>query len=405
MRLAPRLLLAGTGLLALGVAGCSSPGGPAASSHRPGPSRTAGTGPGSGSGPASPAAPTPPAKPVSWAHATSAAAGGGMAALVAAARKEGTLDVIGLPPRWAGYGAIEQAFTRRYGITIRSVAPGATSQQQVAAVRRERGSAGSPDVLDLATAQALAGAGLFARYKVATWAAIPAAQKAPDGAWADDYGGYMSVGYDAARFGTVTSLRQLLGREFARAVALDGSPAQAGAALYGVMMASLALGGAAGDIGPGVAFFRDLRAVGNFVAVFATTPLTIESGGTPVVFNWDYLNTPRVVGQSARRWKVFIPAGGAVGKFNAQAISKAAPHPAAARLWEEFLYSQGKAGGQNLWLLGGVRPVEQAAMIADHTIIAATSMTLPPPPARPVFLTPAQVAGAAGYLHKHWARG
>ena len=405
MRLSPRLLLAGTGMLALGVAGGCSPGAqhPATSSHRPGPGRTAGTSP--GSGPASPAARTSPPGPVSWAGATSAAAGGGMAALVAAARKEGTLNVIGLPPLWADYGAIEKAFTRRYGITIRSVAPGATSQQQLAAVRRGHGSAGSPDVLDLATAQALAGTRMFAPYKVATWAAIPATQKAPDGAWAADYGGYMSVGYDAARFGPVTSLRQLLGRTFARAVALNGNPAQAGAALYGVMMASLALGGSAGDIGPGVAFFRELRAAGNFVPVLATTPLTIESGSTPVAFNWDYLNIPRVVGQSARRWKVFIPPSGALGKFNAQAISRDAPHPAAARLWEEFLYSQGKSGGQNLWLLGGVRPAEQAAMIADHTIIAATSGTLPPPPANPVFLSPRQVASAAGYLHKHWPGG
>lgn len=328
-----------------------------------------------------------------------------MAALVTAARKEHTLDVIGLPPQWANYGAIEKAFTRRYGIAIHSVAPGATSQQVIAAVRRSRGSAAAPDVMDLAMAQATADTSLFAPYKVATWAAIPAAQKAPDGAWAADYGGYMSVGYDAARFGTITSLRQLLGRRFGRAVALDGSPVQARAALYGVMMAATALGGSASSIGPGVEFFRKMRAAGNFVPVPATTALTIESGSTPVVFNWDYLNTARIVGQSGRHWKVLIPPSAALGEFNAQAISRDAPHPAAARLWEEFLYSQGKAGGQNLWLLGGVRPAEQAAMIANHTIIAAASRTLPPPPAHPVFPSPAQVARAAGYLHQHWPGG
>jgi putative spermidine/putrescine transport system substrate-binding protein len=328
-----------------------------------------------------------------------------MTALIAAARKEGTLNVIGLPPLWANYAAIEKAFTRRYGITIHSAAPGATSQQVIAAVRRGRGAPGSPDVMDLAAAQAVTGTGLLAPYKVATWAAIPAAQKAADGAWADDYGGYMSVGYNAARFGPITNLRQLLGRRFAHSVALDGNPAQAGSALYGVMMTSLALGGSASRIGPGAAFFRKLRAAGNFVSVPATTPLTIESGSTPVVFNWDYLNAPRIVGQSARRWKIFIPSSGALGRFNVQAIAKDAPHPAAARLWEEFLFSQGKTGGQNLWLLGGVRPAEQAAMIANHTIIAAASKALPPPPAHPVFLTPGQVASAAGYLHKHWPRG
>jgi len=327
-----------------------------------------------------------------------------MAALVAAARKEGTLNVIALPASWANYGAIIKRFTRLYGITVHSIAPGDRSPQEVAEIRRDAGTGRAADVLDVDMRAAVADRGLFAPYRVATWQSIPAGQKAPDGAWVQDYGGYMSVGYNSARFGTVTSLRQLLGRRFSRAVALDGNPAQANAALYGVMMANLALGGSPGRIAGGVAFFRELRAAGNFVSVPATTPLTIEAGSTPVVFNWDYLNTPAIVGQRARSWKVFIPRGGAVGEFQAQAINADAPHPAAARLWEEFLYSQARRGGQNLWLEGGVRPVEQAAMIANGRIDAAASRALPPAPAAAVFLTPGQAAHAAAYLHAHWAR-
>ena len=48
---------------------------------------------------------------------------------------------------------------------------------------------------------AVADSKLFAPYQVATWQAIPASQKAPDGAWVQDYGGFMSVGYNSARFG------------------------------------------------------------------------------------------------------------------------------------------------------------------------------------------------------------
>jgi putative spermidine/putrescine transport system substrate-binding protein len=208
----------------------------------------------------------------------------------------------------------------------------------------------------------------------------------------------MAVGY-SSKFGTITSLNQLLGPQFKNAVALNGNPTSANAALNGVMMANLAEGGSASSIADGVNFFSKLKAAGNFSPVQATGA-TIKAGTTPVVFNWDYLNLPSYVGVS--NWKVFIPAGAVLGGYYAQAINKNAPHPAAARLWEEFLYSQGRSGGQNLWLLGGVRPVEQAAMIANHTIIAAASRLLPPPPAHPVFLTPGQVATAAGYLHKHW---
>ena len=54
------------------------------------------------------------------ATATSAEDLGGMDALVAAAKKEGALNVIALPPDWANYGAMLDAFTKKYGITINS---------------------------------------------------------------------------------------------------------------------------------------------------------------------------------------------------------------------------------------------------------------------------------------------
>ena len=327
-----------------------------------------------------------------------------MTALIEAARNEGTLNVIGVPASWANYGAIMKTFSKLYGIRIHSIAPGDRSPQEVTEIRQDNGTARAADVLDVEMSVAVADSRLFAPYQVATWQAIPASQKAPDGAWVQDYGGFMSVGYNSARFGRLTSLRQLLGHGFSRAVALNGNPAQANAALYGVMMANLALGGTANSIASGVAFFRKLKAAGNFVPVLATTPLTIEAGSTPVVFNWDYLNTAAIVGQPARSWKVFIPAGAAVGEYHAQAINKNAPHPAAARLWEEYLYSQARRGGQNLWLEGGVRPVEQAAMIADGSIDATASHALPPAPAAAVFLRPGQAASAAAYLHAHWAR-
>ncbi|HUZ56797.1 MAG TPA: ABC transporter substrate-binding protein [Streptosporangiaceae bacterium] len=396
MKLSPRLLIAGTGVLALAAVGCSSSAGPQSGHSDSSPAASAPA----GSRPAG----SPSARPVGWSAATSAAAGGGMTALIAAARKEGTLNVIGLPASWANYGAIMKTFSKRYGIRIHSIAPGDRSPQEITEIRQDNGTAGAADVLDIEMSVAVADSKLFAPYQVATWQAIPASQKAPDGAWVQDYGGFMSVGYNSARFGRLTSLRQLLGHRFSRAVALDGNPAQANAALYGVMMANLALGGTANSIASGVAFFRKLKSAGNFVPVLATTPLTIEAGSTPVVFNWDYLNTAAIVGQPARSWKVFIPAGAAVGEFHAQAINKDAPHPAAARLWEEFLYSQTRRGGQNLWLEGGVRPVEQAAMIANGSIDAAASHALPPGPAAAVFLTPGQAASAAAYLHAHWSR-
>ncbi len=323
-----------------------------------------------------------------------------MNTLVAAAKKEGTLNVIALPPTWANYGTIISDFEKTYGITVNSALPDGTSQQEVDAVKTENGTAKAPDVLDIGMAVALANTSLFAPYEVSTWSSIPTAQKAPNGIWVQDYGGYMAVGY-SSKFGTITSLNQLLGSQFKNAVALNGNPTSANAGLNGVMMANLAEGGTASDISKGVDFFSKLKAAGNFSPVSATGA-TIKAGTTPVVFNWDYRNLPCYVGVS--NWKVFIPPNVALGGYYAQAINKNAPHPAAARLWEEFLYSQAASGGQNLWLEGGARPVEQAAMQTNGTINTAAASKLPPVTVTPTFLSPTQATDAANYLAANWAK-
>jgi putative spermidine/putrescine transport system substrate-binding protein len=337
---------------------------------------------------------------VNWATETSAAAGGGMNALIAAAKKEGTLNVIALPPTWANYGTIISTFEQKYGIKINSTLPDGSSQQEVDAVKTENGSPKAPDVLDIGMAVALANTNLFAPYEVSTWSDIPAAQKAPNGVWVQDYGGYMAVGY-SSKFGTITSLNQLLGPQFKGAVALNGNPTSANAALNGVMMVNLAEGGTASNIADGVNWFAKLKSAGNFNPISATGA-TVKAGTTEVVLNWDYLNLPSYVGVT--NWKVFVPSGAVLGGYYAQAINKNAPHPAAARLWEEFLYSQAANGGQNLWLQGGARPVEQAAMTSNGTIDKAAAAKLPPISGTPVFLTQTQSTDAANYLAANWAK-
>ena len=323
-----------------------------------------------------------------------------MTALIAAAKKEGTLNVIALPPTWANYGSIMNAFGQKYGISIHSANPADTSQDEVNAVKSGHRTVMAPDVLDLSMAVALANTSLFAPYKVSTWPDIPAAQKEPSGLWYQDYGGFMAIGY-SSKFGTITSLNDLLSPKFKGAVALNGNPTSAHAALNGVMMASLAEGGSASSIADGVDFFSRLRKAGNFSPVQATGA-TIKAGTTPVVFNRDYLNLPSHVGVPG--WKVFIPQNALLGGYYAQAISKNAPHPAAARLWEEFLYSQAASGGQNLWLQGGARPVEQDAMQANGTIDKAAAAKLPVASGTPTFLSASQFTEAANYLAANWAQ-
>jgi putative spermidine/putrescine transport system substrate-binding protein len=328
--------------------------------------------------------------------ATSASACGGMTALVAAAKSEGRLNVIALPRDWANYGAILDKFTATYGIPITSDNPDGSSQDEVNAVQQLGTTSRAPDVLDIGLAVALANTSLFAPYKVSTWNDILDSQKEPTGLWFEDYGGFMSVGYDSSKVPAITSFDDLLGSGFKGKVALNGNPKQANAALNGVMMANLAEGGTLDDISKGVDFFHRLKQAGNFVPVQATTA-TVKNGTTPVVFDWDYLSAAH--GTDVPTWKVFVPGNAILGGYYAQAINKTAPHPAAARLWEEFLYSN---TGQNLWLAGLARPVRQAAMQKDGTIDAAAAAKLPPVNGTPKFMSDAQSTAAKNYVVAHW---
>ena len=141
--------------------------------------------------------------------ATSAEAFGGMDALVAAANKEGALNVIALPPDWANYGEILKAFQAQYpDIKVTSDQPDASSADEISTAQRLKGQRGAPDVFDLGAAVALANTAMFAPYKVATWEDIGADFKEPTGLWVNDYGGYMSVGYDSAKVPAPTSHRR-----------------------------------------------------------------------------------------------------------------------------------------------------------------------------------------------------
>jgi putative spermidine/putrescine transport system substrate-binding protein len=349
----------------------------------------------------SPPSSTDDAKASDAAKATSATDLGGIDKLVEAAKKEGTLNVIALPPDWANYGEIIKAFSDKYGIKVESKQPDAASQDEINAAKNLKGQSGAPDVFDLSAAVAAANVPLYAKYKVATFNDIPAALKDADGAWVNDYGGYMSIGYDSSKVPDPRTVTDLLKPEYKGKVALNGDPTQAGAAFSGVVMAALGNGGSADDITKGIDFFKQLKGAGNFLPV-DPTPTTIESGQTPVVIDWDYLNVAQGAKlQGKLTWKTVVPDNAVVGGYYVQAISADAPHPAAARLWQEFLYSD---QGQNLWLKGGARPVRAEAMQKAGSIDTAANDKLPKYTGSPVFLTDAQTTKAKAALTAGWAK-
>ncbi|MFI0217191.1 ABC transporter substrate-binding protein [Streptomyces lydicus] len=339
------------------------------------------------------------------ASATSAKDLGGMAALVDAAKKEGTLNAIAVPRDWANYGALIDGFTKKYGIKVKVENPDGSSQDEINAVTSRKGQDRAPDVLDLGSSFAVSAAqqGLLAPYKVASYDAIPQQQKDTQARWYNDYGGYISIGCDAKRVKKCPeTFAELLKPQYKGQVALNGNPTKSGSAFGGVYAASLANGGSFDDIQPGLDFFAKLKKNGNYTPV-ESTPATVEKGETPISIDWDYLNAgyaDEFKGKGVD-WKVTVPKDGKYSQYYSQAVNKDAPHPAAARLWQEYLYS---TEGQNLWLNGHARPALTAAMEKDGSLDKAAAAKLPKVSGTPTFPSEAQQSKAKQVLGQGWGK-
>ena len=337
-----------------------------------------------------------------WKTADTVAAGGGMTALIKAAKAEGTLNVITLPADWANYGNIMKDFTAKYGIKINDANPDGSSQDEINAMQQLKGQSRAPDVLDMGTAFAIKAdqERLLAPYKVASWNNIPAPEKSTDGTWYGDYGGYVAIGYNSKTVKTPpTSFKDLLNPMYKNQIAINGNPTQASAAFSAVYAAALANGGSLGNIQPGIQFFAKLKQEGNFVPVTAGTT-TVQSGQTPIVVWWDYLLASEITAKIPS-FKIVIPSDASYAAYYDQAISATAPHPAAARLWEEYLYS---VTGQNLWLAGRARPVELPTMVQNGTVNATLNAALPAAPSTPLqFPSQTQESQAEQVVAQQWA--
>ncbi|MBW8704811.1 Iron deficiency-induced protein A [Streptomyces sp. MBT84] len=341
----------------------------------------------------------------SAATATSAADMGGMDALVAAAKKEGTLHAIALPRDWANYGALIDGFQKKYGIKIEDESPDASSQDEINAVTTRKGQDRAPDVLDLGSSFALSAAqqGLLAPYKVTSFGDIPSAQKDPQARWYNDYGGYVSIGCDAKRVKTCpTTFADLLKPQYKGQVALNGNPTKSGSAFGGVYAAALANGGSFDDVQAGLDFFAKLKKNGNYTPV-ESTPATVEKGETPISIDWDYLNAGYADEFKSKGldWKVSVPSDGQYAQYYSQAINKDAPHPAAARLWQEYLYS---TEGQNLWLKGYARPALMTAMDKAGTLDKDAAAKLPAVTGTPSFPSEDQQNKAKTVIAQGWGK-
>ena len=305
------------------------------------------------------------------------------AELIEAAKKEGMLTTIALPHDWCGYGAVIDAFKKKYPeITVNELNPDAGSADEVEAIKANKDNKGpqAPDVVDvgLAFGPQMKAEGLLQPYKVSTWDEIPDNIKDAEGYWYGDYYGVMSflVNKDLVT-NTPKDWADLQKPEYAGQVALAGDPRASNQAILGVLAAGMASGAAAGkDAGEaGLKYFGELNKAGNFVPVIGKSG-TLAQGATPIVVMWDYnALAARDTLAGNPPVEVVVPASGVLAGVYVQGISAYAPHPNAAKLWMEHLYSD---EGQLGWLKGYCHPPRFNAMVKAGKVPQDLLDALPP---------------------------
>ena len=240
-------------------------------------------------------------------------------------------------------------------------------------------------------------------YQVPTWDSIPEANKDANGAWVNDYGGFVSIGCNAKpRAGLPDDVgRPCASPSTAGEVALNGDPTQSAAAFAGGLGGGAGQRRLAGGHRPGRRVWGELAKSGNLLKI-DPTPATIQSGQTPIVLDWDYLNVTETEKNKAnfdgrsrcRR----------TGSSRSTTPRRSTRTPRTPRPRGCGRSSSTPTRGQNLWLAGKARPVRLDAMTEAGTADPALLAALPPVAGEPQFPTQAQTDAAQQAVTQNWAR-
>ncbi|MEY4229982.1 MAG: hypothetical protein RLZZ362_831 [Actinomycetota bacterium] len=340
---------------------------------------------------------------------TTMAPGGASADLTALyedCKAEGKVNLIALPDEWANYKGILQSFRDKYpGVENPVADPDASSADEMNAVETLAGQDSMPDNVDVspAIAQEMVNRGLFEPYVLTTDSEIPAGLKDADNNWTAAYYGIMAIVTNTTIVDNAPkTFADLTKPEYKGLVNLNGDPRQSGAAFAAVMAASIANGGSADDILPGIQFFADLKASGNLGGTDVTKELVL-AGETPIAIDWSY-NVPGLqaaLDEAGLTVEVNFPADGIYGGFYGQGVVKNSPHQACSKLWLEHIFSDEGALG---YLEGGAVPARVVSLTERGLVTDEVSKNLPPADLldQVSFLTPAQIAAAKTVLEEQW---
>ncbi|MEN6572332.1 MAG: ABC transporter substrate-binding protein [Anaerolineaceae bacterium] len=284
-----------------------------------------------------------------------------MAALITAAKAEGTLVSYGLPDDWVNYGGMWKIMNDKYGITH---ADTDMSSGEILAALKAEATAPVADITDLGFgfAQVVNDEKLSQPYKNAFWAEIPDYAKDPEGRWSAAYWGAIAFTVNADLVPNVPqSWADLLKPEYKDTICMK-DPRESATANMVVLAAAFANGGDETNPQPGVDYFKQLSTLGQLRALSPSTD-NIQKGECPISLFWDFDGLSKKESLSEMNLKVVIPSDGTVAGLYIQFITAGAPHANAAKLMIETEYSD---EGQLAYAAGFVHPIRTSVVIPEE---------------------------------------
>ncbi|MCE0880848.1 ABC transporter substrate-binding protein [Pseudomonas putida] len=282
-------------------------------------------------------------------------------ALEDAARKEGTVNSVGMPDAWANWKGTWEDLASKYGLKHSDT--DMSSAQEIAKFEAEKDNA-SADIGDVGAAfgPIALTKGVSQPYKPSTWDQVPDWAKDKDGHWALAYTGTIAfiINKDLVKEEErPKTWHDLEKGKYKVAIGDVGTAAQAA---NGVLAAAIAYKGDETNVAPGLQLFTKL-AQQKRLSLANPTIQTLEKGEVEVGVVWDFNGLSYREQIDPKRFEVLIPSDGSITSGYTTIINKYAKHPNAAKLTREYIFSD--AGQTNL-AKGHARPIR-----AEHLKLPA----------------------------------